>query len=80
MLYRKKSSTLRYQAEQVLLIKDKVMTQYAYNTSPDRPTAEKLRKRLEQSRQPALKMKLEERRQAEAVWRMISQLRTVIAA
>lgn len=56
------------------------MTQYAYNTSPDRPTAEKLRKRLEQSRQPALKMKLEERRQAEAVWRMISQLRTVIAA
>ena len=55
------------------------MAEYSPHNSPDIP-AEILRKRIEQSRQPTLKMKLEERRKAEAVWRMISQLRTGMAA
>jgi hypothetical protein len=53
-------------------------TQRPYNTV--QLSGDELRQRLENSRQPTLKSKLEERRQAEALQRMITQLRTSAAA
>jgi len=56
------------------------MTNTILENSPSRPSADELRRRLEQSRQATLKMKIEERRKAESLQRMIVQLRTSLAA
>lgn len=53
-------------------------TQRPYNAT--QLSGDELRQRLENFRQPTLKSKLDERRQAEALQQMITQLRTSAAA
>jgi len=69
-----------FREEQGQTGRDAKMDQYSYNNPTKHLSAGELRERLANSRQPTLKEKLEERQQAEALRRMIADLRMAMAA